>query len=92
MNKKAYKLFSKHTPYLFGLAVSILILAMTAKTYTWIKTYGDFATKAFVLQAQAQCNQKAEDDLHRHENWESGQLKTLNDKIDQIYLILIKKG
>lgn len=91
MKKTTYKLLSKYIPSIVGLIASLLLLGMVTKTYTWIKTYGDFATKSFVLEAQAECNEKAENDLHRHENWESEQLKSLNEKIDRLTYIILQE-
>lgn len=87
MKKRKYELFSEYiTPFL-GIVVSLLLLGMITKTYTWIKTYGDFATKTFVLEAQAECTEKAENDLHRHEDWESKQLERIEGKVDKLLLM-----
>lgn len=91
MTKKPYKFIVKYLPQFFGFIASCFLLGMTSKTFMWLKDYGDFATQKFVLEAKADCMQKAEDDLHRHEDWETGQFKQLEDKIDKIYLILIEK-
>lgn len=90
MRKNTYKLISKYIPSIIGVVISLLLLGMITKTYTWIKTYGDFATKTFVLEAQAECNQKAENDLHRHEDWESKQLERIEGKVDKILLMSTK--
>lgn len=89
--KKQSKLILKYLPSFAALFITALMGLITIKTFTWIKQYGDFATTSFVLEAKADCINKSENDLHRHEDWESKQLKDLNDKIDKIYFILIDK-
>jgi len=91
MAKKPFKLILKYLPHYIGSILTCFLLGITAMTFMWLKNYGDFATTSFVLQAKADCINKAEDDLHRHENWESGQLKDLNDKVDRIITFLIEK-
>lgn len=90
MVKKPYKFIFKYLPQFFVFIASFFLMGMSTKTFMWLKDYGDFATQKFVLEESAECKQYADDNLHRHENWESGQLKDLNGKIDKIYLILIE--
>ena len=78
-------------PTIITSVASILISGIQLRNIESIKRSGDFATPLMVMEAKADCIRKAEDDLHHHEDWESGQLERLNNQVNKIYGFLIKE-
>lgn len=78
-------------PTIITSIASILLSGIQLRNIESIKKSGDFATTIMVLEAKAECVDKAEKDLHRHEDWESRQFDTLNAQVSKIYSVLIKE-
>jgi hypothetical protein len=55
-----------------------------------IKKSGEFATPTMISQAKAECINKAEKDLKKHEDWEREQFKDVRNMLTQIYTLMIK--
>lgn len=86
---------NRRKEYIPNIAISTIALLIVSfigvKTYEWIKNYGDFADKAFVLEAKAECIATNEEQLADYKNKQDLRLNRLEDKIDKIYLILLEK-
>lgn len=78
-------------PTIITSVASILLSGIQLRNIESIKKSGDFATTIMVLEAKADCIEKSEGDLHRHEDWESRQFETLNTQVNKIYGALIKE-
>jgi len=87
------KVFLKYAPQIILILASVLVLGLSAKTYTWIKQNGDFATTSFVLEAKAECYEHTDEKIkdYKNDNREElkniyTQLNNLNDKMDRVLM------
>lgn len=84
------KTILRYLPHVLFSLCALALLGIIMKTFMFLKDYGDFATTSFVLQAKAECLDTSKTELQRHEDWESGQFRDMNMKIDKIYDYIIK--
>lgn len=90
---KTRKVYLRYIPQIILMLASVLVLGISAKTYTWIKQNGDFATTTFVLEAKAECYEHTDNKIrdYKNDNREElrniyTQLNNLNNKMDKMLM------